>query len=57
MTKKDFIAMAEVVKEISNLEERYKVAKKMCEVFKNDNPLFNENRFLKAADAQHPLKK
>jgi len=61
MTRKDYVAIAEVFKEqtkwlqpeiIQNEQQSYNtlrhLAKDLCDVFERDNPLFDRDRFLKA---------
>ena len=55
MTKKDYIKIADVINELSFIKDElnFKLVTKielvndLCEMFKKDNPNFNENKFKK----------
>jgi len=55
MTKKDYIKVAKIVQLVKDDTERFKIAKRFVEWFRNDNPLFSEDIFLRACHANHPL--
>ena len=46
MTRKDFIAIANVLGLISNPEERSTIMDKMCRYFAESNDRFNRSKFL-----------
>ena len=46
MTKKDYIAIAKILKEYGDTE--HMLLLKFCELFKKDNPEFDSNEFIKA---------
>jgi hypothetical protein len=48
-TRKHFVAMADMIKQISDHKSRHQVADSHIALFKKDNPRFDEGRFRKAA--------
>ena len=50
MTRKDFIAIANVLGLISNQEERSTIIDKMCEHLAESNDRFNRSRFEQYAE-------
>lgn len=48
MTKKDYEAAARIVQRISNAHDVYAVKDAFAELFRNDNPKFDEARFRRA---------
>ena len=46
MTKKDYIAIAKILKEYGDKE--HMLLLKFCELFKKDNPEFDSNEFIDA---------
>ncbi len=58
MTKKDYVAIAWVIQKAQDIPqaarypgaERDYIANKLAEYFKLDNPRFNSDKFLNAAD-------
>lgn len=52
MTKKDYIKAANIVKETKHEKEavRTLLANSFVELFRGDNPRFNQDRFLTACD-------
>ena len=46
MTKKDYIAIAKILKEYGDKE--HMLLLKFCELFKKGNPEFHSNEFIKA---------
>lgn len=48
-TRKHFVAVADMLKSISNHKERAAVGQKHIDMFKKDNPRFDEAKFKKAA--------
>jgi hypothetical protein len=47
-TKKDFIAAAKVIKEISDITEKTIVCNNFIEIFSKQNPRFDSAKFSKA---------
>lgn len=52
MTKKDYILIAKVLKQSTNLG-RNDIAKLFAEAFSNENPLFDDNKFFKAIGMEY----
>jgi len=50
MTKRHFERFAKMLREVESKSLRLKMAVELVKVFKEDNPLFNEERFRKAAN-------
>ena len=48
MTKKDFIAVAEIIREHGNAQ----IARELAKVFKQQNPRFDTVRFLEACGVE-----
>lgn len=55
ITKKTFIKIAATVAEEKKPETRFKWACLMADLFAEDNPRFDRERFMKACNANHPL--
>jgi hypothetical protein len=45
MTKKDFVKIADSIKKIENTEEKKRQAEAMADIFSEDNPQFDRQRF------------
>lgn len=50
VTKKDFIYTAKTVAQMSDRTDAKKVAEKFAEVYSNQNPRFDINKFYKACN-------
>ena len=48
MTKKDYIKIAECFKKYGSINNQSRLVNGLCKIFKNDNPLFDKDTFLKA---------
>lgn len=49
MTKKHFKAVAEIIREIEDFDIRVKVALQFVDLFRSENPRFDQQRFMDAA--------
>lgn len=45
MSRKDFVKVANSIKEIENPDDRRKMTDRMADVFAEDNPRFDRQRF------------
>lgn len=52
MTRKDFRAMAQAVKEIKNAQERLRMARTLAEMCRASNPRFDWVRFARACNVE-----
>lgn len=48
MTKKDYIKAAAIVSRLDNKTHQIVACMAFCALFRDDNPLYNEGRFIKA---------
>lgn len=52
-TKKQFKAIAEIIKDIASPTERWRVAGKFCRLFNKDNVQFRADKFRMACGVDH----
>lgn len=50
MTRKDFIAMAETLRKVSNVKVRESMCEDLCVKFSQSNPRFNVSKFKAACE-------